>query len=92
MALTRSNVQDFIAQVRARTNTLGTIVYVATLNSDGSVLISRNGVTIFPKVLWYMGTGSAITDTNISGDTVTTLCNDGTTGRGDAQLFINSLI
>ena len=90
MATARRSVQDFIAQVAARTTT--GITYVATLLASGAVQISRNGTTIFPSVLWAMGTSEALTDLNISGDSVTLMNNDGTTGRGDAQLFINSLV
>ena len=90
MSSARRSVQDFIAQVAARTTT--GITYVATLLASGAVQISRNGTIIFPSVLWAMGTSEALTDLNISGDSVTLMNNDGTTGRGDAQLFINSLV
>ena len=90
MATARRSVQDFIAQVAARTTT--GITYVATLLASGAVQISRNGVTTYPSVLWSMGVSEALTDLNISGDSVTTINNDGTVGRGDAQLFINSLV
>lgn len=90
MALARRTVQDFMTQVNARTNTLGTIVYSTLLNNDGSVQISKNGVVLFPKVYWGMGTGVAVTDLNISGDSL-----DIVTGpqvaSADAQQFINSL-
>ena len=90
MASARRSIQDFMAQVNARTTT--GVTYTTALNSDGSVQITRNGTIVYPKVQWYTGSGAAITDTNISGDSVTLLNNDGTTGRGDAQLFINSLV
>jgi hypothetical protein len=92
MALARRTVQDFMAQVAAQTNAAGTVVYVASLNADGSVKITRNGVVIYPKVQWGMGVGEALTDANISGDSVTVLDNAGGVGRGDAQQFINSLV
>jgi hypothetical protein len=38
-----------------------------------------------------MGAGEALTDANISGDSVTILDNAGGVGRGDAQQFIFSL-
>ena len=93
MASARRSVQDFIAQVAAQTPGVKTgATYVAALNADGSVKVSQNGTVIWPKVQWSMGTGEAITDTNISGDSVTLINNDGTTGRGDAQQFINNLV
>jgi len=89
--LARRTVQDFITQVQAQTNASGTIVYVATLNTDGSVKITRNGVVVFSNVLWSMGAGVAVTDANISGDSVTVLGGP-QSARGDAQAFINSLV
>jgi hypothetical protein len=92
MALARRSVQDFIAQVNARTPGLVSgATYSATLNSDGSVQITVNSVIVYPKVQWSMGAGEALTDSNISGDSITRINNDGTVGRGDAQLFISSL-
>ena len=93
MASARRSVQDFIAQVAAQTpGTKTGATYTATLNADGSVKVSQNGVVIYPNVQWAMGAGEARTDSNISGDGVTLINNDGTVGRGDAQLFINSLV
>lgn len=92
MASARRSVQDFIAQVNNRTTLLVGVTYSATLSSDGTVKITRNGVTIYPKVLWSMGAGNAVTDSNISGDSIDTVNNDGTVGSGDAQNFINSLV
>ena len=92
MALARRIVQDFIAQVNAQTNATGTVVYSASLNADGSVKITRNGVAVYPKVQWGMGVGCAISDANVSGDTVTVLDAAGGVGRGDAQQFINGLV
>ena len=92
MASARRSVQDFIAQVNAQTPGVKSgATYAATLNASGSVQITKNGTVIYPNVLWWMGVSSAVTDTNITGDSVTLLNNDGTTGRGDAQQFINSL-
>jgi len=89
MASARRSVTDFIAQVNAQTNATNT--YVATLNANGAVKITKNGVSLYPNVYWAMGAGVALTDSNISGDSVTLINNDGTVGRGDAQQFINSL-
>ena len=92
MASARRSVQDFIAQVAAQTpGTKTGATYAATLLASGAVQVSKNGVIVYPTVYWAMGTGGAVSDTNISGDTVTLSNNDGTTGRGDAQQFINSL-
>jgi hypothetical protein len=93
MSSARRSVQDFIAQIAAQTpGTKTGATYSASLNSDGSVAVSQNGTVIYPKVQWAMGVGEAVTDSNISGDGVTLINNDGTVGRGSAQHFINSLI
>lgn len=93
MSSARRSVQDFIAQVAAQTPGIKTgATYSASLNADGSVAVSQNGVVIYPKVQWAMGTGEARTDFNISGDGVTLINNDGTVGRGDAAQFIASLV
>jgi hypothetical protein len=92
MASARRSVQDFIAQVAAQTpGTKTGATYSATLLASGAVQISKNGVIIYPTVYWAIGTGEAVTDSNISGDSITLSNNDGTTGRGDAQSFINNL-
>ena len=92
MASVRRSVQDFIAAVNAQTpGSVSSAVYAATLQGDGSVQITKNGVILFPHVLWAMGVGGAVTDVSTFGDTVTILRNDGTVARGDAQQFINSL-
>lgn len=92
MSSARRSVQDFITQVAAQTpGTVSGATYSAALNTDGSVAVSKNGVVIWPKVQWYMGAGEAVTDSNISGDSVTLINNDGTVGRGSTQAFINNL-
>lgn len=88
---TRNNVQDFIRDVRAQTNAAGTIVFVGTLNSDGSVKITRNGTTIYPNVYWFMGPATATTDA-AQGDSVRVRSVDSSWQSGDAQMFINSLV
>lgn len=88
--LARRTVQDFMAQVNAQT-VAGGNTYSTSLNADGSVKITKNAVALYSKVLWAMGVGEALTDLNISGDSVTVLDNAGGCGRGDAQLFIFSL-
>jgi hypothetical protein len=92
MASRRFTVQDFIAQVNAQTpGVVSSAVYQATLNTDGTVKITKNAVQIYAKVLWNMGTQGAITDSNLQGDRVVIFQNDASVGSADAQLFINSL-
>ena len=92
MASRRFSVQDFIAQVNAQTpGAVTSAVYQATLNSDGTVKITKNAVQLYAKVLWNQGTQGAVTDNNLQGDVVTIFQNDASVARGDAQLFINSL-
>lgn len=45
MAL-RASVTDFVNQINVKSN------YSASLNADGSVVISKNGAVKFPKVFW----------------------------------------
>ena len=92
MASARRSVQDFMAQVNARTPGLKSgATYATSLNSDGTVAITANGVTLYSKVFWGTGRG-VVTDLNVSGDSVMALAADGTVQSGDAQLFINSLV
>jgi hypothetical protein len=90
--MARLTVQDFVADVANRTDPAGLIVYVATLNADGSIKITNNGGILYPKVYWAMGRQSARTDANPNADSVTILNADGTVSCGDAQQFINSLV
>ena len=91
-ALTRRSVQDFIAQVNARTpGVKSSATYKATLNSDGSVQITQNGVVLYSNVGWFFGVGVAKTDANINSDTVTIYNAGAAVATGDAQQFINSL-
>jgi hypothetical protein len=92
MALYRRTVQDFIAQVGAQTpGVISGAVYAASMNADGSVQITKNGVVYYPKVIWGQGVESAVSDANISGDSVTVLDSAGGVGRGDALQFIQNL-
>lgn len=88
----RNSVQDFIRDVGARTTSQN--LYVASLNADGSVQVSKNGVVLYSKVIWP-GTGTAAR-TDASGqnfDSVSVL-DSGTLNfsTGSAQSFINSLV
>jgi len=96
MAAARQSVNDFMRDVRARGVNGGTSsnVYGATLNTDNTtVQITKNGVVLFPKVLWP-GTGSAAA-TDAGGqnqDTVDLLGGEGYYSTVSAQQFINSLL
>lgn len=91
-ALARRSVFDFIQQVNGQTpGSISKAVYSASQNTDGTVQITKNGVVLFAKVGWAMGAGVALTDINISGDSVSILGAEGTWSRGDCQQFILSL-
>lgn len=94
----RVTVQDFMSAVRQRSN--GNNNFGATLNSDGSVQITKTPVTggaaviAYAKV-WYNITGySAGTDANSNSCDTVTVCNaDGSNANsGDAQTFLNTLV
>jgi hypothetical protein len=87
---------DFQRDVAARTVTAPVpIVWSATLNSDNvSYKLTRNGVTIYSKVLWNAQGSAAITDAGGSSnyDTVTVIDpGSGYPVVGSAQQFINNL-
>lgn len=93
MSLARRTVQDFVAQIAAQTpGSKSGATYVATLQADGSVQVTKNGVVLYRRVLWGMGAASAVTDANISGDSVDVYGNDGIVGSSDGQSFINNLV
>ncbi|MBZ5695960.1 MAG: hypothetical protein LAN36_11455 [Acidobacteriia bacterium] len=92
MATLRRTVTDFIAQVAARTQgAVSGATYVASPNTDGTLNITKNGTSLFARVIWNGSGKTAITDSNPSGDTVTVEAVDGTTGIADAQVFLNNL-
>ncbi len=86
----RRNVFDFMAQVNAQTNSVTGVVFATSQNSDGSVQITRNGVILYNKVNWGVGPGQAVSDANVSGDSVL-VHNNGCRVPADAQAFIYSL-
>jgi hypothetical protein len=90
----RRNVQDFLAGIAARTNSSGTVVYVGTVQKDGTIQITRNGVTYCPRVLWNDGPASATNDATGVGqaDSVTILNADGNISKGDTQQFLQTLV
>lgn len=88
---TRRTVQDFIAAVNAQTpGSVSGATYAGTLNTDGTVQITRNSVVLWPKVYWFMGPGSAKTDAN-QGDSIRAWGLDAAIASGDAQAFLNTL-
>jgi hypothetical protein len=95
MAL-RASVNDFVRDVGARSVQGGpgvpAAIFVGTVNSDGTVTVTRNGATIW-KVFWP-GSGSAAgTDAAGPGnqDTVNVYSTDGTWAASSTQVFINNL-
>lgn len=63
MAAQRQNIQDFIRDINAQTGANGSPnTYAGSLNADGSVKITKNGTTLFPKVIWPAQPIAAKTD------------------------------
>jgi hypothetical protein len=85
--MARNNATDFQRDVAARS---GKNTYVATPSGDGTHKITRNGVTLHPRI-FYAGSGGAITDANPQGDKVIVIDPNGTIGIADAAVFLQSL-
>ena len=91
----RNSVTDFIRDIGARTNASGSVVFIGSTNADGTVKITRNGVTIFAKVIWPGPSAAAATDAAGAGNNDTVFVQDAGGGyynAGSAQNFINSLV
>lgn len=84
----RNNVADFQRDVAARTTSRN--VYVAVPNSDGTVRVTKNGVTLQPRI-FYAGNGGAITDANPTGDRVIIIDPNGIVSLADATVYLNTL-
>lgn len=83
----RYSVQDFIAQVNSIGKTAKGNLYNASLNTDGSVQVTQNGVVINGKAWWGIR-GVAVTDANPSGDSLTH-----SSGRtADSMTYLQGLI
>ena len=90
----RQSVQDALSAIRSVTPVSGN-KYAASLNTDNSISVLRNGVAL-PFKLWWCVSGLPVarTDANQnSSDTVTIQDADGSNSRnGDFQGFLNSLL
>ncbi|HTB93141.1 MAG TPA: hypothetical protein VK728_09945 [Candidatus Sulfotelmatobacter sp.] len=84
----RNNGADFQRDVAARSTSKN--YYVAAPNSDGTVKVTKNGVTLHPRV-FYAGTGGALTDANPTGDRVIIIDPNGIIGFADATVYLNTL-
>lgn len=84
----RNNGADFQRDVAARSTSKNS--YVAAPNSDGTVKVTKNGVTLHPRI-FYAGNGGAITDANPTGDRVIIIDPNGVIGIADASVYLNSL-
>lgn len=91
----RNSYLDFQRDIAARSNAATGVVYASSLNSDNvSLKITRNGVTIYSKVLWNAQGSAAQTDAGgVNQDVVTYFdAGSGYPIPGSAQQFINSLV
>ena len=92
----RQSVQDFIRDVGARGINGGTSqnLYAASLNSDGSVSVSKNGIVIFAKVVWPGNGVSARTDASGQNEDTVNILDPGSQNfsTASAQTFINNLV
>src|ERR1700722_3555456 len=95
MAL-RLNVQDAMREIRAFVPQTSKNFYSAVLNSDGSIKVTQNNITVLNQKFWWNLTGnqaSAKTDANGgSNDTVVIEDIDGSNPRvSDFQQWLNTL-
>ncbi len=91
----RQTIQDFMRDIRARGINGGTSqnLYATSLNGDGSVSVSKNGVVLFAKVVWPgSGTAAATDAGGQNEDTVNIFDGSGMPYSGSAQQFINDLV
>lgn len=88
----RLTILDFLRDVAAQSNAAKGIVYVGTINADGTVKVSRNGVVIYPQVWWSMSPNTSPSDVPSAGDTIRAHAADGTWQAGDAQQWLQSLV
>lgn len=89
MAAIRYTVQDFMAAIRARTTSLNT--YGATQNADSTVSVTRNGVTIFGRVLYNQGQQTVGPQGDANQDSLTIFSNDGAVATGSVTNFLSTL-
>jgi len=95
MATTRNNIQDFLAAIRAQgklANSTSPNLYGASLNADGTVAVTRNGVLIWPRILYNQGQQSTGPQGDANQDSLTIFSNDGAFAVGSVTTFLSTLI
>jgi hypothetical protein len=93
MAAIRNTVQDFMAAIRAQgkiANATSPNIYGATLNSDGSVAVTRNAVVIWPKIVYNMGAQIIGAQGDGNQDSLTIFSN-GVTAPSSVTNFLSTL-
>lgn len=96
MALRRNFLTDFQRDIGARSVAgagITPVTFASTVNADGSLSITRNGIVIWPKVFWPGGgNAGAATDANPSADHVNIYSVEGTVSTADANQFLLNLV
>jgi hypothetical protein len=94
MAAIRRNVQDFMAAIRAQgKNANGTSpnLYGATQNADGSVTVTKNGSTLYSRIIYNMGNQIVGAQGDGNQDSMTVVSAEGVTAVGSVTNFLSTL-
>jgi hypothetical protein len=95
MAAIRRTVQDFMAAIRAQgknANGTSTNLYGATQNADGSVTVTKNGMTLYSKILYNQGNQIVGAQGDGNQDSMTVISAEGATAVGSVTNFLSTLI
>ena len=95
MAAIRRTVQDFMAAIRAQgknANGTSTNLYGATQNADGSVTVTKNGVTLYARLVYNQGNQIVGAQGDANQDSMTVVSAEGATAVGSVTNFLSTLI
>jgi hypothetical protein len=95
MAAIRRTVQDFMAAIRAQgknANGTSTNLYGATQNADGSVTVTKNGVTLYARLVYNQGNQIVGAQGDANQDSMTVISAEGATAVGSVTNFLSTLI
>jgi len=95
MAPIRITLQDFLSAIRSQTgksvNATSPNVYGASINADGTVTVTRNGVVIFPRIFYLQGQQITGQTGDLNQDSLVIFSNNGVTAVGGVASFLATL-
>jgi len=94
MAPLRSTVQDFMSAIRSQgkvANATSPNTYGASVNSDGTVAVTKNGIVIFPRILYNQGQQIVGGQGDQNFDSLTIFSIDGMLATGSVTNFLSTL-